>query len=1020
MTRRPAPVPASTYRLQLTADFTLHDAAALVPYLRDLGVDWVYLSPVLAAEPGSTHGYDVVDPTRIDEARGGRDGLEALSTAAHDAGMGVLVDIVPNHMGIATPHANPYWWDVLMYGEASRFAHWFDIDWAAGADDTPPYRPADGWVPAASGKVVQAVLGTPDDLEKLEFRTHEGNRVLAYYDHVFPLAPGSTHEGMSPQEAHAVQNYRLVHWKEEDRSLNYRRFFSIKTLAGVRVEDPRVFEETHTEVLAWFREGLVDGLRIDHIDGLAHPRDYLARLARRTGGYIVAEKILSIGARGERESVPESWLRVGASGTTGYEIVPFIDGALADRTGFFAFEALRQHLVAGGELTEDGDLAGADLAESARHLTRHPTSVTGLFHQIEQSAKTHFAFGPLSGEMLRLAREIKQIGWAHVDAHTREVIGEDPLAGVDEDHLADVFGTICASLPVYRVYAPGPTDRLHALSLLGDQPRTGATGTREVISTDTGPIDISPTEPLSHDGRIVLRAIAHVRSTARSSIVSDRALAYLGAVLTTPGHPVFRRFTQTTGAVTAKGVEDTAFYRYAALTALAEVGGRPAEPLAPAALAQEFERRATGTSFTLNSLTTHDTKRSEDTRARILALAEVPRAFTAFLARVRSAVPIRYVPEAPDVEVSGARALGRNESLERARGAITADASFDILLWQAVVGAWPASPERLRDYALKAARENGLHTTWTEQNTEFEESLVRAVDAVSTDPELRGHLEELDARIREAGVSNGLVAKALHLLAPGVPDVYQGTEFTDRSLVDPDNRRPVDWVARKAALAEVSCGIGDPQHGVGGASADASNGEVPDPATDPDRAKLRLVTRLLHLRAEHRDVFVPEDRYLAPVPEPVGAHGSAWEHCVSFLFGGTVLLIGTRLPIGLTARGGWQDTVVVVPPGSLRELDEEAHLARVLAETDPLADPLTDSLVGDGYSTDSFSPEQFLGPSGSVDNPAASGARGAEPVDEDPDVRWRDVLTGREYRGTRLHLRELLSDLPVAVLERID
>ena len=961
MSQRPAPVPASTYRFQLTADFTLFDAAEQVPYLAGLGIDWVYLSPILASEPGSTHGYDMVDPTRVDDARGGRAGLEALSRAAHSAGMGVLVDIVPNHMGVATPHHNPYWWDLLTFGEASRFAHWFDIDWAAGADDTAPFRPDDGWHRPATGKLVLAELGSPDDLEKLEIREHEGSPVLAYYDTLFPVAPGSLREGMTPQELHAVQNYRLVHWKHEDWELNYRRFFSIKTLAGIRVDDPEVFAATHREIASWFVDGLVDGLRIDHIDGLARPAEYLARLTHLTGAYIVTEKILALETRGERELLPASWKAAGARGTTGYELIAYIDGALTNRAGFFHLEAARQQLSAGGPLPgEETEGDPVDLASAARHLQRHPTSVHGLFTQIEQTAKTHFAFGPLSGEMLRLARELKAIGWFHCDARARAIIGSDPL-DIDIEQLADVFGLLAASLPVYRVYAPAATDRLHFLALLSDS------------------VDTTDLPPLSPDGQIIRRALAAISSTARSATASDRLLSYLGVVLTTADHPTFVRFAQTTGAIMAKGVEDTTFYRYAALTALNEVGGRPEEPLAPTALWQEFERRMRTTPYGLNSLTTHDTKRSEDTRARILALAEVPEEFLAFLAAARRHTAVRYRPDESDLTVAAGQRYGVNASMKESRAPLAADTSFDVLLWQAVLGAWPASPERLTEYALKAAREQSLYTWWTDNHAEFEGELRAAMEATANDPGLRELITDMDERIRAAGRSNGLVAKALQLLAPGVPDVYQGTELWDRSLVDPDNRRTVDYDARGALLGAVDRLEPDS-----------------DDAWDSGGVKLLLTSRLLHLRARLRDVFVPDSPLLAGPPVPVGRAGAQWEHALAALFGGRVLFVGTRLPIGLEKAGGWADTTVTVADDDLRPLDDAAYLEQVLAETDPEA---TDA--GTGPADD-----------------GAPGGNSASGAQDDP--RWRDVITGAEYTGTRFRVADLLAHVPVAVLERVE
>ncbi|GAA4284500.1 malto-oligosyltrehalose synthase [Brevibacterium daeguense] len=973
MSHRPAPVPTSTYRLQLTADFTLDDAAAQVDYLARLGVDWVYLSPILEAEPGSDHGYDVVDPARVDRARGGRAGLEALASAAHAAGMRVLVDIVPNHMGIATPAHNPYWWDVLKLGEASRFARWFDIDWAAGADGVAPYRPADGWVRPATGKLVIAELGEPGDLDKLEIREHEGEPVLAYYDSLYPVAPGSLREGMTPQELHAVQNYRLVHWKHEDWELNYRRFFSIKTLAGLRVEDPEVFAATHQEIASWCADGLVDGLRIDHIDGLARPDEYLARLKHLTGAYLVTEKILALDTRGSREVFPAAWREAGAEGTTGYELIAYIDGALTDRTGFYQLEAARQQLEAGGPLPaeEFPDADPVDLRSAGRHLQRHPTAATGLFTQIEQSAKTHFAYGPLSAEMLRLAREFQATGWLHCDAESRAMIGADPL-DIDTEQLADVFGTLASSLPVYRVYLPAPTDRLHFLAQLSD-------------AVDTGLL-----EPLSPDGQIIMRALSRVRSTARSDVASDRLLAYLGVVLTTVGHPTFVRFTQTTGAIMAKGVEDTAFYRYAALTALNEVGGHPAEPFEPTALPQEFELRAANTPYGLNSLTTHDTKRSEDTRARILTLAEVPEEFGEFLAAARELAPIRYRPDESDLVVDDELDFGVNESIKRSRKRPTADSSFDILLWQAVLGAWPASPERLTEYALKAAREQGLYTTWTDNDDQFEGDLRAAMQATADSARLRTLIEGMDVRIRAAGRSNSLVAKSLQLLAPGVPDVYQGTELWDQSLVDPDNRRPVDYTTRRELLELVESRSDDAPNAAG---VDLAEVET----WDSGAVKMLITSRLLHLRSRLRDVFVPDSPHLVGPPVPVGRTGPRWEHALACLFGGRVLLVGTRLPLTLAEAGGWGDTTVVISQEQLRPLDDAEYLESALAGT------------ADAEQSAAASPRA---------HPAT--AEAPSPSADPSSCRWRDVFTGREFSGLEFTAAELLADLPIAVLERLE
>lgn len=899
--------PASTYRLQITPDFTLFDAAEQVDYLAALGVDWLYVSPIL--ESGSEHGYDVVDPTRVDAARGGREGLEALSRTARAHGMGILVDIVPNHMGVGVPAANPFWWDVLTYGRDSEHAAMFDIDFDA-----------------ADGTIILPELGEAADLEHLEIVEHRGRPALQIYDALYPVDPATVSEGIEPQALHERQHYRLVHWTHEDWELNYRRFFTIRSLAGVRVEDREVFETTHAEIESWFAAGLVDGLRIDHIDGLADPAGYLAWLRELTGAYVVVEKILALGPGEQREALPAHWA---TAGTTGYELIAAIDGALTHHGGFFQIEALRQHLSAGGSLDEE---TGLDIAGSGKRLQRHPTAVSGVLAQLENEAKSEFSSGPLTAEMLRLARDSAR-GWDRLDEAAHQAIGTDPLAAaeaaegiagagrpVDPEQLADVFALITASLPVYRVYAPTRADRDHFLAEFD------------------GRIDAQALPPLSRDGQVIRSALSRVRSTAQSRIASNRLLSYLGVLLTTADHPVAVRFAQTTGAVMAKGVEDTAFYRYCALTALNEVGGTPADPHSPAALGAELARRAEESPAGLNSLTTHDTKRGEDTRARILAIAEVPGEFAQFLAHVRELCPLDFAADASEV-AAGELAFGVNASLAGARPA-TVDTSFEMLVWQAVLGAWPLRENRIRDYVLKAAREAGEQTTWTQPNLDFEHSVDELAAACAKDPGVRGRIASFDARIRSGGWSNALVAKALQLLAPGVPDVYNGTELWEQSLVDPDNRRPVDYAKRREILA------GLPAWQAADAAARSAR-DYPslgfwadDAAWETGAVKLALTRALLHLRRERRDVFA------APAAAPLEASGFGAKHVLAFAFGseGQLALVGTRMPITLADLGGWGDTQVALPPGQRwrdvitgAEFDGGDHAAADLLRLLPVA-----------------------------------------------------------------------------------
>ena len=314
--------PVSTYRLQINADFDLFAAARRLPYLHELGVDWVYLSPLLAAEPGSNHGYDVVSHDHIDASRGGADGLAALSAEARRLGLGILVDIVPNHVGVATPAENQWWWDLLKHGRDSEHAVAFDVDWAAGG-----------------GRIRIPVVGDGDQdreggpIAHLEVVDGE----LRYYDNRFPIAPGSADDGADANAVHARQHYELVNWHVADDGLNYRRFFAVNTLAAVRVEDPDVFADSHVEIKRWFDEGLVDGLRVDHPDGLRDPQGYLDDLAELTGGaYVLVEKILETG-----EHLPASW---STEGTTGYDALAHIDRVLTDPAGQRPLDALETRL----------------------------------------------------------------------------------------------------------------------------------------------------------------------------------------------------------------------------------------------------------------------------------------------------------------------------------------------------------------------------------------------------------------------------------------------------------------------------------------------------------------------------------------------------------------------------------------------------------------------------------------------------------------------------------------------------
>jgi (1->4)-alpha-D-glucan 1-alpha-D-glucosylmutase len=735
-------IPKSTYRLQIREEFDLTAAAAVADYIHQLGADWMYFSPILKAERGSEHGYDVIDHSMVDPARGGAEGLDAAAKAARELGLGLLVDIVPNHVGVASPMESVWWRDLLTHGRASRYAEAFDVDWEFG-----------------DGKIRIPVLG---DENQPELIVADGE--LRYQDHRFPLAPGSADDGASPAEVHARQHYELINWRRADAESNYRRFFAVPTLAGIRVEIPWVFDESHVEIVRWIRDGIADGLRVDHPDGLADPGGYLDALAAATGGtYVLVEKILE----GD-EQLPTSWA---AAGTTGYDALADIDRVLVDPSGRQALNALDTRLR--------GDAAAVSWAQ--------------LIHD----TKREIADGILRAEVLRLERDVGR--------SVPTLVADD---GSEMSPVADAIAELLACFPVYRSYLPLGLEHLHDA--------------------------------------------VHLAKVHRPEL--SATIDALIGVLADAGHPASIRFQQTSGMVMAKGVEDTAFYRYSRLGSLTEVGADPAEFSIDV---DEFHRRQQLRQATfptsLTTLSTHDTKRGEDVRARISVLAEVPLEWERTLTGLREAVLID-------------------------------DGPLEHLLWEAIIGAWPASRERLHAYAEKASREAGTSTSWSDPSEDFERRIHDLVDSAFDDPHVGELIEGLLATITVPGWTNSLSAKLIQLTAPGVPDVYQGSELWELSLVDPDNRRPVDFELRRRLLADLDRGT--------------------LPALDATGAvKLLVTSRALRLRRDHPELFT---RY-APLP----AYGSAARHAVVF-DRGDVATVATRLPVALAANGGWRDTTIVL------------------------------------------------------------------------------------------------------------
>jgi (1->4)-alpha-D-glucan 1-alpha-D-glucosylmutase len=704
----------STYRVQVRGDFDLDTTAGLVDYLSALGVTHLYSAPILQSVTGSTHGYDVVDPTRVNSELGGAEALDRLVTALRSAGMGLVVDIVPNHVGVSVPRENPAWWSVLRDGQASPYARWFDIEWSRGP-------------------ILIPVLA--DDRAIAEIAV-EGDE-LRYHEHRYPIAAGT--DGGSARDIHDRQHYRLVDWRRGDNELTYRRFFAVSGLAGVRVENRAVFDETHAEILRWVRGGIVDGIRIDHPDGLRDPGGYLRRLrALAPGVWLVVEKILEYG-----ETLPSGWP---VDGTTGYDALREVCGVFIDTEAVQAFPS------------------------------------TGSYTDAVRTGKREAATQILAAELGRLARLAPAV-----------------------PNAAKMLAEIAAHLPIYRTYLPdGDTDLVDAIASTHPEPAP-----------------------------------------------------QLVAALHDANGELAQRFQQFTGAVMGKGVEDTAFYRWTRFTALNEVGGAPDHFGVDA---HEFHEsmlaRLINTPRGMTTLSTHDTKRGEDVRARLAVLSELPDEWHAAMAQWTTAAPL-------------------------------ADQAIAELLWQSAVGTWPIERERLHAYAEKAAREANSSTSWGAPDAGFEAAMHTVIDAMYDDRDINDSVNRFVERITRFGWSNSLGQKLTQITMPGVPDTYQGTELWDNSLVDPDNRRPVDFAARREMLDRLDHGWLPP--------VDASGA-----------AKMLVTSRALRLRRDRPELFAGY--------RPVPASGDSARHVLAFDRGGAIAVV-TRLPLTLAACGGHGNDLLMFPRG---------------------------------------------------------------------------------------------------------
>lgn len=923
------PQPLATYRFQFNHDFTFEDAQELVPYLARLGITHVYSSPVLRARADSTHGYDVVDPVTVNPNLGDETSFRALVTTLQAHGMGLILDIVPNHMA-ASSTENLYWRDVLMYGVSSRYAHWFDVDWRM--------PDADSW-----GRVLIPILGAPLSTilenDELGLTWEDGRFSLSYYDHVFPIDPSTVPticrfgldalEELLPDDypalseirdvlsnlakvpGHAArmrrpddlvlddvdgwlsqlalqieispllhdwavstarnfgtgeegrarlrkllskQCYRLAYWRQAARAINYRRFFDINDLISLRQEDPQVFEETHAIIGRWVSEGLLDGLRVDHVDGLRDPRGYLRRLSelashREAEGAcrVFVEKILA-----PKERLPDDWP---VDGTTGYEFLNDVESVFVSPDGY------------------------EEIIDNYQRLLGQPVR----WHKIERRAKRRVLRDELSSFVGRLA-----------DLLLRIARFDDDNEAMTEELLVRAIVEVVVGLPVYRSYA-----------------------------------DLETGEITSADRRWIETALVRARQSERADV---DAIAFLGSVLLLEGQgelpeneqqerlKFIQRFQQLTGPAAAKGVEDTAIYSYVPLVSLNEVGGEPQRELGDAAIERLHrvnQHRLAEFPLAMLCSTTHDTKRTADVRSRLNVLSEMPKLWNGYVTRWRR----------------------MNQSLGRSVGGRRApDASTEYLFYQSLVGIWPAAnptsedrqilntktleelAERLDQYMLKAVREAKIRTNWVENNTDYESALSDFIRQSicgddSKDNSRSAFLADVDqlvSRIARCGFWNALARLVIQYTSPGTPDLYQGDELWNFALVDPDNRRPVDFSTRQRLLDETLIQFESQSHH------DSLLTEMLESPED-GRIKLHVLRTLLQTRRQYPDLFA-SGAYISL--EPTGPSSS---HLISFArVNGTsaAIVVVPRLmysllnspssvPVGHTL---WNRTTIPLPP----------------------------------------------------------------------------------------------------------
>ena len=849
-------IPRATYRVQLHGEFGFDDAAGIADYLEQLGISHLYCSPYLQAAPGSKHGYDVVDHHSVNEELGGSKAHERFCQRLGECHLGQVLDIVPNHMAISG-RRNRYWWDVLENGPASPYSTYFDIDW----------KPRD---PRIQNKLLVPILsdhyGRVLSRGEIKIKRQQGEFYLEYFDQQLPVAPRSLPAVLGPAaqqcgsdylaflsdslarlpaptetERVAVverdrdktvirnllerlflevpfiaetvdhvlerlnkdvdaldqfleqQNYRVAFWRTAQQDLGYRRFFDVNTLVGIRVEDPQVFSETHALILTWLRNGVLDGIRIDHPDGLSDPRRYFERLRKEAEDvWIVAEKILLPG-----EPFRTEWP---IDGFTGYEFLNESMGLFVD-------------------------------SQSETQLTQLYADFTGepVDYQSVCRDKKHRVLRDLLGsDVNRLTNLFLEICECHRDR--RDYTREEVIRALRE---------IVACFPVYRTYIVPDREEI----------------TEDDIRYVNCAIECSKANRPELDAELFdfFRDVLLLR--VRGKLESEFVM----------------RFQQFTGPAMAKGVEDTVFYNYNRLISLNEVGGDPGRfgvcPQAFHQFCQEIQRKRP---YTMLTTSTHDTKRSEDVRARINLLSEIPEQWADAVARW-SRMNAKYKQDGMP------------------------DRNTEYFLYQTLVGAWPIGTCRLLPYMQKACREAKSQTSWHAPNEQFEMATQRFIESIYTDPEFLNDLKAFLQPLIEPGRINSLAQLLLKLTAPGVPDIYQGTEVWDLSLVDPDNRRPVNYQIRRNLLSEI------PNLSV----------ETVWRRIDEGLPKLWTIYHALRTRREYPACFDERGVYT-----PVYATGAKAEHVVSYRRGEDVLVVVPRLI--LKRNGSWGDTSIELPPGRWR------------------------------------------------------------------------------------------------------